>query len=89
LGEEASLPRLDLCHSAFFVAKAFQLDRKPRGAGAPSPVGTRLGEISTQDFDRDLAMVLEIFGEVDCCHTAGAKLALDAVAVGEGSTRCQ
>ncbi len=32
---------------------------------------------------RDLAIVLQVLGEVDGGHTAGAELALDAVAVGE------
>ena len=36
-------------------------------------------------LDRHLAMVLQVLGQIDCGHAAGAKLALDPVAVGEGS----
>ena len=43
------------------------------------------GQFGPQDLDRDLAIVLEILGEVDGGHAARAELALDAVAVGERS----
>ncbi len=42
------------------------------------------GEFRTQDLDGDLAVVFEIFREVHGRHAAGAELALDGVAVGEG-----
>ena len=44
--------------------------------------------MSTPDtihFHRDLAMVLEILGEIDRCHAARAKFFLDGAAVGQGS----
>src|SRR6185437_5948348 len=44
-------------------------------------------ELGVQHLDRDLAMVLEIFREIHRCHTARAKLALDAVTVGERSAQ--
>ena len=43
----------------------------------------RGGQLGTQDFHRDLAMVLEVFGQVHRGHAALAQLPLDAVAVGE------
>ena len=42
------------------------------------------GELGLEDLERDLAVVLEVLGEVDGGHAALAQLALDAVAVGEG-----
>ena len=42
------------------------------------------GELGAQHLDRDLAVVLEVVGEVDRGHAARAELALDAVAVGQG-----
>ena len=42
------------------------------------------GQLGPQHLDRDLAVVLEVLGEVHRGHAAGAELALDAVAVGEG-----
>ena len=42
------------------------------------------GELGPQHLDRDLAVVLEVVGEVDRGHAALAQLALKAVAVGEG-----
>ncbi len=41
------------------------------------------GELGLEDLDGDLAVVLEVVGEVDGGHAAGPKLALDAVAVGQ------
>ena len=48
------------------------------------PLGSDDGrELRAQDLDGDLAVVLEILGEVDGRHTACAQLPLDAVALGE------
>ena len=41
-------------------------------------------QLRPQDLDRDFAIVLEVLGQVDRGHPARAKLALEAVAVGEG-----
>ena len=41
------------------------------------------GELGVQDLDGDLAVVLEVLGEVDRGHAALAELALEAVAVTE------
>ena len=41
------------------------------------------GQFRLQHLDRDLAVVLQVLGEVHRGHAAGAELALDAVAVGE------
>ena len=38
-------------------------------------------ELGAEDLEGDLAVVLEVGGEVDRGHPAGAELALDAVAV--------
>src|ERR1700682_3682321 len=43
----------------------------------------RGAELLLQDFDRDFALVLLLFGEVNCCHATVAEEALDRVAVGE------
>jgi hypothetical protein len=42
------------------------------------------GELGLQDLERDLALVLEVVGEVDGRHAALAELALDTVAAFEG-----
>src|SRR6185503_14934784 len=44
------------------------------------------GDFGPQDFDRDFAAMLLLFGEIDRRHAAPAELALDGVAIGEG--RC-
>ena len=51
-------------------------------AGEPL-AAERGGELGAEDLHGDLAVVLEVLGEVDGGHAAGAELALDAVAVGE------
>src|SRR4051812_42276644 len=52
------------------------LDDEPLGA-------QHRGELRLQDFDRDLAIVLEVVREVDGRHSALAEFALDAIAAGE------
>ena len=42
------------------------------------------GEFGPQHLDGDLAVVLQVLGEVDRGHAARANLPLDGVAVGEG-----
>ena len=42
------------------------------------------GELGAEDLDGDVAVVLEVVGEVDGGHAALAQLALEAVAGGEG-----
>ena len=42
-------------------------------------------QLGMEDLDGDLAAVLQVFGEVDSGHAALAELALEAIAVGEGS----
>ena len=42
-------------------------------------------ELGPQDLQRDPPAVLEVFGEVDRGHPAAAELALDPVALGQGS----
>ena len=39
------------------------------------------GELRPQDFERHLAVVFQIFGEVDRGHAAGADFTLDGVTV--------
>ena len=52
---------------------------------AQEPVGAEGGrQLGPQDLERDLAVVLEVAGEVDGGHPALPELALDGVAVGEG-----
>ena len=41
------------------------------------------GQVGAEHLDRDLALVLEIVGQVDGRHTTLAELALEAVAVGQ------
>ena len=51
---------------------------------AQEPLGAdHGGELGLEDLDGDLAVVLEVLGEVDRGHAARAELALDAVAVGK------
>ncbi len=50
------------------------------------PLGSQhCGEFGTQDFDGDLAVVLQIVGQIHRRHAAFAQVAFDFVAVGEGS----
>src|SRR5262249_2660149 len=42
------------------------------------------GEFGAQHFDRYLAVVLEIVGQVDRRHTALTELPLEAIAIGQG-----
>jgi hypothetical protein len=42
------------------------------------------GQLGVQHLDGDVAVVLEVLGEVHRGHAARAELALEAVAVGEG-----
>ena len=44
----------------------------------------RGGELLPQHLERDLAVVLQVVGEIHGRHAAGAELALEAVAAGEG-----
>lgn len=37
------------------------------------------GELGVKDFDRNVAIVLFVVGEIDGCHSAPAELALDSV----------
>ena len=48
-----------------------------RNRSAPSAAA----ELGAEHLDRDLAVVLEVLGEVDRGHAAPAELALDPVAV--------
>ncbi len=49
------------------------------------PLGTKhRGERGSEDLDRDLAVVLDVVGEIDGCHAAFTQMPLDPVAVGEG-----
>ncbi len=41
-------------------------------------------KLGLQNLDSDRAMVLEVCGEVDCCHPTAAELALDRVTVAKG-----
>ena len=52
---------------------------------ADKPLGAERGsEFGTEDLYGDLALVLQILGEIDRRHATGTKFALDGVAVGEG-----
>jgi len=45
------------------------------------------GEFGAEKLERDLTVVLEVLGEVNCGHPAARKLTLDRVAVGEGGVQ--
>ncbi len=60
--------------------RRLDLDGEPLGA-------EHGGELRLEHLDRDLAIVLEVRGEVDGGHAAGAQLPLDSVAVGERGTQ--
>ncbi len=57
--------------------RGLDLDHEPLGS-------EHRGEFGLQDLDRDLAVVLQVLGEVDRGHSARTEFALDAIAVGEG-----
>ena len=44
-------------------------------------------ELGAEDLEGDLAVVLQVVGQVDGGHAAAAELALDRVPVGEGSAQ--
>ena len=47
------------------------------------------GELGAKNLDGDLAIVLQVVGEIDSGHAAGPEFALDAVTVSEGAIqRC-
>ena len=49
------------------------------------PVGAdHRRELGPEHLDRDLADVLQVLGEIHRGHAAGAELALDAIAIGQG-----
>ncbi len=62
--------------------------RDPSGETAtfdPTPVNSASSSGNAmQDFDGDLAVVLDVVGQIDVCHAAFAQVALDPVAVGQG-----
>src|SRR5439155_16901325 len=69
------------------------MQRQDVGVGEPGgqldfpeePLGAEGGgELGLQYLDRDLTVVLEVLGEVNCGHPAAPELTLDRVAVGEG-----
>ena len=43
------------------------------------------GQLRSENFDRDEAMMSQVAGEINSCHPPGADLALDLVAFGDGS----
>ena len=48
------------------------------------PLGTEnRGQLGLEDLQRDVAVVLEVRGEIDRGHPAGAELALDGVPAGQ------
>ena len=52
---------------------------------AQEPLGAdHRGELRPEDLDGDLAIVLQVLGEIHRGHAAGAQLPLDPVAVGQG-----
>lgn len=44
----------------------------------------RFSQLGPEDLDGNLAMVLDILGQVDDCHPPGTQLPLNHIAVGEG-----
>ena len=60
------------------VGGGLDLDQEPLGPDHG-------GELGPQDLEGDLAIVLEVLGEIDGGHAAGTQLALDAVAIGQCS----
>ncbi len=62
------------------IGRRLDLGQEPLGAD-------HRGEFRPQHLERDLAVVLQVLGEVDSGHAAVAKLPLDGVAVGEGGAQ--
>ena len=59
------------------VGGGLDLLQEPRGADERR-------ELGVHDLDRHLAIVAHVMREIDRGHTAGAQLALESVAVGQG-----
>ena len=57
--------------------------RRSADLGEKTLVADDGGKLRAENLDRDTAMVLEIFGEIDGRHPTLAKLALDTVAVSQ------
>ena len=46
------------------------------------PLGAQGGDqLRAEHLQRDAATVLQVLGEVDCCHASSAELALEPVAI--------
>ena len=57
--------------------------RRDRDLAEEAFAGERPGEVGVKDLDGDVAVVLEVAGEVDRGHPARPELALDPVAAGQ------
>jgi hypothetical protein len=62
------------------IRRGLDLAQEPLGADG-------VGQLGAQDLERDLAVVLDVVGEVDDSHAARAELALDAVVVRQGGVQ--
>ena len=76
------LPAVDQAEDVGVLQRRDGLDLTQEALGADDG-----GQLGAEDLDGDLAVVLEVLGEVDRGHAALAQLALEAVAVGEGGTQ--
>jgi hypothetical protein len=63
------------------VRRGLDLGQEPLGAD-------HRGQLGTEHLDGDLAIVLQVLGEIDGRHAALTELPLDAVAVGERVGEC-
>jgi hypothetical protein len=62
------------------ACRGLDLDHKPLGA-------EHGGELRFQNFDGDLAIVLDIVRDIHGRHSACAELSLEAVAIGKGAAQ--
>jgi len=54
-----------------------------------SPPPQRFGELGMEHLERDVAVVLDVVGEVDRGHPSRPELALDTITVGEGRSEAR
>ena len=80
--EVAGRARIEQRHDVRMIQPRRDLDLAQEALAAD-----RRGNLRLQDLDRDLPPVLDVVGQVDGGHAAGADLGLDAVAIGRGCRR--
>ena len=79
VGRPADLTAVDQAEDVGMLQRRDRLDLAQEPLGADDG-----GQLGPENLDRDLAVVLQVLGQIDRGHAALAELALDAVAAAEG-----